>query len=121
MIRTILRRVLKSHEVHVLSDAKDALSVIRNGARFDAILCDLMMPAMTGIEFHDLLRREFPDQAGAVMFLTGGAVSKETAAFLESVPNVQLPKPFDVVKLRASVDAHLNERRAAGRPPEQAA
>lgn len=55
-----------------------------------------------------------------MIFLTGGAFSKETAAFLESVPNKQLAKPFDAVKLRADVEAHLLARRA-GRPPGQAA
>jgi CheY-like chemotaxis protein len=120
MIRAILRRVLKAHQVTVLSNAKDALTEIAAGARFDAILCDLMMPAMTGIEFHQLLSQRYPDQAAALMFLTGGAFSKETAAFLDSVPNRQLTKPFDVVKLRADVDEHLLARRA-GRPPGHAA
>lgn len=121
MIHAILRRALKAHRVEALSSARDALAQIRAGAQFDAILCDLMMPDMSGIEFHNVLRREYPDQARAVIFLTGGAFNKETATFLDSVPNVQLPKPFDVIKLRASVDARINARRTPGRPPEQAA
>jgi PAS domain S-box-containing protein len=121
MIGMMLRRVLKAHDVTVVTNARDALALIVEGARFDAILCDLMMPVMTGIEFHQALSLGFPDQARALMFLTGGAFSRETAAFLESLPNTQLTKPFDVVKLRAEVDAHLIARRASGRPPGQAA
>jgi CheY-like chemotaxis protein len=115
MIGMILRRALKAHEVTILENAKDAFELIAGGERFDAILCDLMMPGMTGIEFHQILSRQHPDQARAIMFLTGGAYSQETAAFLASVPNAQLTKPFDVVKLRAAVEAHLRARRGNGR------
>lgn len=52
MIREILRRVLKAHEVTVHASASDALTQIAGGSRFDAILCDLMMPGLSGIEFH---------------------------------------------------------------------
>lgn len=117
MIRMILCRVLKAHAVTALSSAKEALPLLAGGARFDAILCDLMMPAMNGIEFYHLLVQQYPDQASAVIFVTGGAFSKETAAFLHSVGNIQLPKPFDAVILRATVDAHLQTRQAAGPPP----
>jgi PAS domain S-box-containing protein len=121
MIGMMLRRVLKAHDVAVVTNARDALAMITDGMRFDAILCDLMMPVMTGMEFHQILSQQFPDQASALMFLTGGAFSEETASFLKSVPNTQLTKPFDVVKLRADIDAHLIARRANGRPPGQAA
>jgi signal transduction histidine kinase/ActR/RegA family two-component response regulator len=118
MIGTILRRVLKAHDVTVLTNAKDALAQIASGTRYDAIICDLMMPVMNGIEFHQALSRKFPDQVDAVMFLTGGAFTKETAAFLESVPNTQLEKPFDAKNLRALVDRHIASR---ARPSGEAA
>jgi PAS domain S-box-containing protein len=121
MIGMILRRMLKVHDVTVLSNGSDALAAIARGERFDAILCDLMMPGMTGVEFHGVLSRDYPSQAAALMFLTGGAFNQETAAFLASVRNPQLSKPFDVVTLRNQVDAHLNARRGSDRPPGQAA
>jgi CheY-like chemotaxis protein len=120
MIGMLLRRVLKAHEVTVLANAKDALAVIADGARYDAILCDLNMPVMSGIEFYENLSRRFPDQARAVIFLTGGAHNKETLAFLDTVTNMQLDKPFDAVKLRERVDAHLAARSASAHPPEAA-
>ena len=118
MIGMILRRVLKGHDVTVLTNAKDALAQIASGTRYDAIICDLMMPVMNGIEFHQALSRQFPDQVDAVMFLTGGAFTKETAAFLDSVPNTRLEKPFDAKNLRALVDRHIASR---ARPSGEAA
>ena len=119
MLGTILRRVLRGHDVTVLTDARKGLELIDGGACFDAILCDVMMPVMTGIEFHRALSERHPDQVGALIFLTGGAFTKETAAFLDSVANPCVDKPFDATKLRARVEAHLADR--ANRPPGEAA
>lgn len=121
MIGMILRRALKPHDITVRSSASDALAQISGGARFDAILCDLMMPGMTGMEFHSALSGRFPDQARAMMFLTGGAFSSETAAFLDSVPNEQLEKPFDITRLKEKINRHLRARAADHHPPGEAA
>jgi len=121
MIGMILKRALKGHDVTAMSSAKDALAKLAEGARYDAILCDLMMPAMTGMEFHAALTRQYPDQARALMFLTGGAFSQETAAFLASVPNEQLEKPFDIARLKEKISTHLRARAADHRPSGEAA
>ena len=120
MIGLLLRRLLKKHHVTVLSNAKDALAAIAAGDRYDAILCDLNMPVMSGMEFYEQLSRRFPDQARALIFLTGGAHNKETIAFLDTVTNMQLEKPFDAAKLRDRVDAHLAARPGGDHPPEAA-
>lgn len=119
MIRMILRRALKGHHVTVMSNAKDALAALGDGQRWDAILCDLMMPGMTGMEFHAALAQHYPDQARAMMFLTGGAFSAEAINFLASVPNEQLEKPFDIARLNEKINAHLRAR-AANRSGEAA-
>jgi CheY-like chemotaxis protein len=121
MIGMILRRAFKQHDVTVRTNAREALADIAAGTRYDAILCDLMMPVMTGIEFHAELTRQFPDQARAIIFLTGGAFTKEAAAFLASVRNQQLEKPFDVTRLKERVNDHLRARTAGHRPPGEAA
>ncbi len=68
--------------------------------RFDAIVCDLMMPQITGMGLHGRLVREWPEQAARMVFVTGGAFSPETRRFLEEVPNARLEKPFDISSLR---------------------
>ena len=120
LIGMLLRRVLKTHDVSVLSNARDALAAIADGARYDAILCDLNMPGMSGREFYEILSERFPGQARALIFLTGGAHNKDTLAFLETVTNVYLEKPFDAIKLRERVDAHLAAHSTGTHPPEAA-
>ncbi|MBI5478717.1 MAG: response regulator [Deltaproteobacteria bacterium] len=77
------------------------------GERFDVILCDLMMPVMTGMELYDELGRVAPEQRERVVFLTGGAFTPTARSFLSQVPNPRLEKPFDVDELLAVVATRL--------------
>jgi len=99
-----LRRLLRSeHEVVVLGGAAQALELVAGGERFDAILCDLMMPQMTGMDLHAELARLAPDQAERMVLLTGGAFTATARQFLDAVPNQRVEKPFDSANLRAIV------------------
>lgn len=46
----------------MFTDSRQALAAIAAGQRFDAILCDLMMPNLTGMELHAQLAKIAPDQ-----------------------------------------------------------
>jgi PAS domain S-box-containing protein len=100
MITTTLGRLLGDHEVKTSNDAREALGWLRAGERFDAILCDLMMPEMTGMEFHGQLDAIAPEQAAQVIFMTGEAFTVAARAFLDQVPNDRIGKPFDMHELR---------------------
>jgi CheY-like chemotaxis protein len=84
--------------------AIDALQRIQSGERFDVILCDLMMPQVTGMELHAELAARDPAQAAKMVFVTGGAFTSDARGFLDKVPNRRLEKPFDLGTLRALVN-----------------
>ncbi len=93
-------RLLSAHyDVVGLTDARQALLQITNGARFDVILCDLFMPRMGGREFYSELAELGTGAAEKVIFLSGGAYTDEIEAFLSSVPNRTVSKPFDADEL----------------------
>ncbi|WP_224363040.1 response regulator [Hyalangium versicolor] len=95
-----LRRLLSSrHQVTTFDRAQDALALITSGRRFDAILCDLMMPEMSGAQFHHELEQLAPEQARRVIFMTGGAFTEETRAFLSTARNPCMDKPLDIQRL----------------------
>jgi signal transduction histidine kinase len=105
MIATAIGRTLAlEHDVIVASAATSALERIQRGEEFDVILCDLMMPQMTGMDLYDELVRTAPGQADRVVFLSGGAFTAAARAFLEDVPNQRLEKPFDTRQLLALVN-----------------
>ncbi|MBZ0271884.1 response regulator [bacterium] len=108
MVTTIMARVLTAeHEVVSLTDAAEAMKRIAAGERFDVIVCDMMMPRMSGMDFHAELRRQAPEQADRMVFITGGAYTAKARKFLETVPNARLDKPFRPQVLREIVNERL--------------
>ena len=102
--RAIWRSLEREHDVTVSASAGEALQRIAAGERFDVILSDLMMPQMTGMELHDQLLRDVPDQAARMVFLTGGAFTPGAREFLDTVRNHRIEKPFDTQQLRALIN-----------------
>jgi CheY-like chemotaxis protein len=99
-----LRRLFSNeHDVTVVNRGSEALGRLRGGERFDAILCDLLMPEVTGVELYTELRQIAPDQADCMIFLTGGAFSESSQRFLDGVSNRWFEKPCNLDLLRAAV------------------
>jgi CheY-like chemotaxis protein len=98
------RNVLSDeHDVTVLTSGADALERISGGESFDVILCDLMMPQITGMEFHAALARLVPSQAKRIVFMTGGAFTQASRDFLGGISNEWVEKPFSMQRLREVV------------------
>ncbi len=88
-------RILESDVDVVEADsARRALALFEQGEHFDVILCDLLMPEMTGIELFRRVSARWPELAKRVVFLTGGVFSREAAGFLETCGRPWLDKPF---------------------------
>jgi len=94
MGKALQRLLAPAHEVTTAQSAREALDLVSGGARFDVILCDLMMPGMSGMALHAELGRAAPELAARMVFMTGGAYTAEAQRFLEQVPNRRLEKPF---------------------------
>ena len=105
LLCTLLRRSLqREHDVVCFSDAREALQSIDAGATFDVILCDVMMPHMTGAEFHRELERRHPVLAQRTEFLTGGAFTPAARDFVERLGRSCLEKPLDLRDLRKFIN-----------------
>jgi signal transduction histidine kinase len=100
------------HDVVAIEHAEDALSLLDAGEAFDVIFCDLLMPGMGGRQLYERLQREHPRHAADLLFLTGGAVTEDTRAFLQSVPDRVVDKPFDAADLQHAVERRLRRRGA---------
>jgi CheY-like chemotaxis protein len=105
--RVVERTLASEHKVVAMEGARAALDRIVGGERFDVILCDLMMPEMTGMDFHGELLAQVPDQATAIIFLTGGAFSPRAREFLSGVRNPRIEKPFDALQMRALINDRI--------------
>ncbi len=95
-------------EVSPMTSARAAVSRIERGDRFDIIFCDLMMPDMSGMQFHASLMEIAPDQANAVVFMTGGVYLESSREFLSRISNRCIDKPFDLPQLRALIASRIH-------------
>jgi PAS domain S-box-containing protein len=102
-IGAALQRTLgRDHDLTFVTQAAAALALIEAGA-FDIVLCDVMMPDMTGIQFLARLAEAHPELAPRVVFMTGGAFSPGSRELLDRMANARVDKPFDGAALRATL------------------
>ncbi len=107
LARSLVRLVAPDHDVEYVESAREALELVASGRRYDAIVSDLMMPVMSGMELHAELDRICPDQAGRMVFMTGGVFVPEARDFLDRVPNWRLTKPFPPEQLLEFIDRYV--------------
>jgi PAS domain S-box-containing protein len=118
----VIARTLRDQDVVKETDPHAALSRIAAGERFDVFLCDLMMPTLSGVDVFESIRSANPELAAKMVFITGGALSPRTTAFLEKIGNRVLAKPFSSEALRDVVTkvAFGRRRPSQGSAPQSA-
>jgi signal transduction histidine kinase len=95
-----ITRMLKGYSVVTKSSAVEALASLELDSRFDAVVCDLMMPGLSGMEFHQKLREQYPALAPRSLFMTGGIFTPEARTFVQVLsPERLLEKPFTTAQL----------------------
>jgi len=67
-------------------------------APFDLILCDVMMPGMSGVDVHRALEDEAPTLARRFAVITGGIDRQDLEAYIVERDLPRLDKPFDPAK-----------------------
>jgi two-component system, cell cycle sensor histidine kinase and response regulator CckA len=100
MRRALVRLVGRDHDVVTAASGKEGRALLEHDQAFDVILCDLMMPDITGMDLHAWLVAEHAVLARRTVFITGGAFTPKAEAYLASVGNPTVPKPFDAVALK---------------------
>jgi DNA-binding NtrC family response regulator len=91
-----LKRVLTQYEITVVDDANQAFELLRVERNFDVILCDLMMPGVTGPELYQGACRVHPALQSRFVFMTGGAFADWAREFLALTRCPVLTKPFNL-------------------------
>ncbi|MCC6749621.1 MAG: hybrid sensor histidine kinase/response regulator [Deltaproteobacteria bacterium] len=104
MVAGTLRRVLgQEYELTLCAGGKEALTLLASDARFDLVLCDLMMPETSGAQVYDAVATRHPELLRRFAFITGGAFSGAARQALERAPVPCFEKPFQVDALRERV------------------
>jgi PAS domain S-box-containing protein len=91
--QTIERLLRRDYDITIAQYGREAVDLINDGHWFDAIVSDVMMPNMSGVELIDELRRIAPPQADRLVFLSGGAFTTQLRERLDELGVQQLEKP----------------------------
>jgi PAS domain S-box-containing protein len=99
LVSSIRRLLARHHDVTAFGDPRAALAHVALDAGYDVLLCDVLMPGMTGLELHARLREVAPRLAAATIFMTGGAFTPQAAAELDASRLPRIDKPFSPEQL----------------------
>jgi PAS domain S-box-containing protein len=113
----IQRALSERHEAMVAPGGREALDLLKRDEAFDVVLCDLMMPGMSGMELFESVRTRDSNLVGHFIFMTGGAPPPHIRDFVASTGRAWLEKPFDMVALLAFLDSSTRDSDPAGLQP----
>jgi signal transduction histidine kinase/CheY-like chemotaxis protein len=124
-IRVAIRRFLERRgwTVEEARDGREALALLGldQGGRpradfYDAIVTDLKMPGLSGIEIHDRLAAVSPESVAKLVMITGDTASPDAAEFFSRLRQPLIQKPFDMRALADLLDRIVSAA-AASIPP----
>lgn len=122
----------RGHTIHIVSSGKQALQFIRQGHDIDAILMDLHMPDMDGIETTQLIRERYPEYKNTPILALTANLMEETlnkcydAGMVDYIAKPikkedffeRLRQNMETAKKAESQSQHLNEAEPV-LPPER--
>jgi FixJ family two-component response regulator len=62
-----------------------------------------MMPGLSGMDLHSWIATQYPELAGRVVFVTGGAFTRAASEYVTRVGNLRVEKPYEKEKLEKLV------------------
>lgn len=101
---SLVRLLERKHDVESCTSAVEALAR-GDLARFDVVLCDLVMPGLSGVDFYERVVKEWPQLEGRIGFLSGGNFTDRVRRHADAFSGRLVDKPFEVEKLHALVAA----------------
>ncbi|HEY6005305.1 MAG TPA: ATP-binding protein [Anaeromyxobacter sp.] len=103
LVAEAMERVLsEDHDVVAVASGRAALQHLVDG-RFDAVICDLLMPEMSGADFWAELHRRDPGLAGRMVLVTGAGLLEDARHAMGAFEGPIVEKPFTAADLREAV------------------
>jgi signal transduction histidine kinase len=94
------------HDIVLATSGREAIRRLAQDSRYDLVLCDLMMPDVSGSKVFEVVERDHPELVPRFAFMSGGAFTERAQEFLEHYSGRRIDKPFtiaDVERLLAEI------------------
>jgi len=108
-VLAVLTEVLGAagHVVEPVTDSRQALTRLGEGG-YDAVVSDVQMPGLSGVELHAAVARDHPRLAKRFILVSGDALRPEMREFVDRTGVPVLAKPFDIREMMRLVQAILD-------------
>jgi signal transduction histidine kinase len=103
MCDLLCRMLDDTYDVTARTTVRAALELLQE-ERFDAVLCDLMMPDLSGMDLQAELTRQHSDLASRILFMTGGTFTERAGAFVAALDRRPVAKPFQIGEVVRRLD-----------------
>jgi two-component system chemotaxis response regulator CheY len=115
-VRTVVRLTLEKAGYDVLEaengeKAIEAINAGENRLVLDAVICDIRMPKINGVQAIDYFRREYPHVP--VIVLTAYPETDMAVSFMRDGVADYLVKPVEAETLKATVAKAMEQRQVA--------
>jgi CheY-like chemotaxis protein len=100
LITTVLRR--GAYEVTTCADAETATTMLDGDEPFDVVICDFMLPGMSGLDLIARIRSSERMKQMPILMISGHASTVVDRA-THAGANLFLNKPFTLTQLRSAV------------------
>lgn len=87
-------------EITAILGGRNALTSLKEKTfPFDILICDLIMPDVSGSDLYRYIAKNYPENEKRIIFIIDNTCSKITDTFLTSISNVCIKKPMTRTKL----------------------
>lgn len=104
LVRNVVRRCLRQHDVEDVETGVAVLVRLDGGAAYDAIFLDMQLGESSGIEVYHAICERHPSHSSRVVFMTGDPTNDRVTAFFDATSLYRLDKPFGALEVRQLLD-----------------
>jgi signal transduction histidine kinase/CheY-like chemotaxis protein len=117
LVARAVQRIFKTEFfVDTAHGGREALEKLST-ERFDVVLCDVMMPEISGLDVYRSVRAHNRSLANRFIFATGGLFNQELSDSVKQLSNVIVEKPFEPEELRRVIEAAVAQAGLADQQP----
>jgi len=103
LVGKMIARLMAGHEITTVTSGEAALAALAADDRFDVVLCDLVMPEMSGVKLAAEIAERHHHLKSRLIFLAGGAVTLEAKQHLAGPDARWVTKPARYAQLASCI------------------
>lgn len=110
LLKAYKRNLQDDYQISTCERAEEALELLKKDQDFHLILCDIIMPGMSGIDLFNEIREKMPELSKKFVFCSGSGFGFSSKEIKDTYDNIFLQKPISMAKLKETIADFLNDK-----------